>query len=205
MLSKFGPNLDDKKLPNPNRPKIAVVIATQVIEQSLDLDFDVMISDHAPADLLLQRAGRLHRHAANKAMRKHADVLWIAESEAKDGIPAFASGDTYVYDEYVLLRSWLALKQRTKQQVVLPEDVSALIEQVYGELSMGELPAAIVAMLARAKQEMDVETIEAEDTAEVSLIREPDYKHLLFKQRNHELDEDNPDLNVAFSCPDSFG
>ena len=65
VLHKFGPG-GEKGKRDPARPQKAIVVATQVIEQSLDLDFDIMISDHAPVDLLLQRSGRLQRHSANE-------------------------------------------------------------------------------------------------------------------------------------------
>ncbi|WP_221090840.1 CRISPR-associated helicase Cas3' [Deinococcus aquaedulcis] len=115
------------------RPRRLILIATQVAEQSLDFDADVMISDLAPIDLLLQRAGRLHRHAKNGG-RRHGHTtpnLWVA---GLDTWPATAM-DTHkwqwVYAPHLLYRTWLKLKDGS--QIELPADLDVLVQDVYGE------------------------------------------------------------------------
>lgn len=118
------------------RPDRAVLVATQVIEQSLDLDFDAMVTDFAPVDLLLQRSGRLHRHRANDDQRPSAfarPVLRIVgPTSIVGGEPVLDRGTAAVYDDaHVRLRTWLALEKRGSVRV--PEEVGALVEAVYDE------------------------------------------------------------------------
>jgi len=115
------------------RPARKIVIATQVIEQSLDLDFDIMISMFCPTDLLLQRAGRLQRHRGTDVLRPEGlrqPELWLSGYEESSGrAPRFLPGSRSVYGNHVLLRSWLALRDRIG--IVIPDDVEPLIEATY--------------------------------------------------------------------------
>lgn len=115
---------------NEHRPYRFVLVATQVIEQSLDVDFDLMISDMAPIDLLLQRSGRLHRHIReNRPLALKTPALWIIEPSFNQQGKADFQESSYIYDRHILLRSWLSLRDRPNIQ--LPEDTDILIESVY--------------------------------------------------------------------------
>jgi CRISPR-associated endonuclease/helicase Cas3 len=127
-LIKFGKPTDSKT----NRPKKYVLVATQVVEQSLDLDFDLMISDLAPIDLLLQRSGRLHRHAERNDTRPELlknPTMWLIKPKLNNQGKTDFRESGLIYDRHILLRTWLTLRNQTFVQ--LPEEMDTLIESVY--------------------------------------------------------------------------
>jgi CRISPR-associated endonuclease/helicase Cas3 len=193
VLRKLGPG-PEKKKPNPDRPNKVIVVATQVIEQSLDLDFDVMISDHAPVDLLLQRAGRLHRHAVNDP-RSHPYRLWVTVPAIGDEVPHFERRK-YVYDEYVLLRSWLALQEQSPNIIHMPDDMPDLIEYVYSDRPLS-VSAEMTTALEKTKQAMDKEDFDERAEACKRRVREPQDERLLWRD-NLELEEDDPRVRKTF-------
>lgn len=113
------------------RPPKHVLVATQVVEQSLDVDFDHMVSELAPIDLLLQRSGRIKRHSrdengnlTNGADQRGELVLHVL-------VPPKIDAKKTVYQEYPLLRTLKALEG--KRQVDLPEEFRPLIKAVYDD------------------------------------------------------------------------
>lgn len=123
VLARFGADGD--------RPVRALLVATQVAEQSLDIDFDFMLSDLAPVDLLLQRAGRLHRHDRPRPSRHAQACLYVAGLQT-DQLPELKeTAWGYVYDAYILLRTWALL--RREACLTLPADIDRLVQAVYGD------------------------------------------------------------------------
>lgn len=121
VLSCFGPEGD--------RPQRALLVATQVAEQSLDIDFDFMLSDLAPVDLLLQRAGRLHRHVRQRPPMHSDACLWVAGLQPERLPDLKETAWSYVYDAYILGRTWALLCREELLQ--LPGDIDRLVQAVY--------------------------------------------------------------------------
>lgn len=115
---------------NGSRPESLVVVATQVVEQALDLDFDVLYTDIAPADMLVQRLGRLHRHDRTRpAGRERAEAVVTGVDFEMSPRPEFAPGIDTVYDPATLYQTLACLVD--KQRISRPQDVPGLVHAVF--------------------------------------------------------------------------
>ena len=130
-----------------NRPRGCVLVSTQVAEQSVDIDADLLITDLAPTDMLLQRLGRLWRHERSQRPCAQPEV-WIrnvplfgqqADMETATALKQALGKSAKVYAPYVLLRSLEQWRGRTV--ITLPSDIRAILEATYAEPCAPE-PAA---------------------------------------------------------------
>lgn len=126
VMKRFGRTGD--------RPARAILVATQVVEQSLDVDFDFMISDLAPVDLLLQRAGRLHRHQRQRPTAHEASQLQVAGLNPLSLPELKETAWGFVYDSFILYRTWALISREPLWQ--LPLDIDRLVQMVYGDTAL---------------------------------------------------------------------
>lgn len=182
------------------RPHRAVLVATQVIEQSLDLDFDLMVTDFAPIDLMLQRAGRLWRHAETNRRGITEPTLWVCEPTlSSDGLPQFPGGDALIYDEHVLFRSWIETRRRNLGILALPNDIQPLIEGVYAcDVPSRELSEAETAHWQTTRQSLERARRAEVEEARSRWVPGPDQRvDELAVYTNNAGAEDEPDLHPA--------
>ncbi|MBE0448540.1 MAG: CRISPR-associated helicase Cas3' [Actinobacteria bacterium] len=134
-----------------------VLIATQVVEQSLDLDFDLIISDLAPMDLLIQRAGRLHRHLRDGkgnlllpgtgSDRREPPCFIIhgplpVDDADNDWYTRFFPRGAFVYPSHG--RLWLCARLLQDKRVLrVPDDARSLIEDAYSDEAVDLIPAPL--------------------------------------------------------------
>jgi CRISPR-associated helicase Cas3/CRISPR-associated endonuclease Cas3-HD len=172
LLHRFGP-----PGPDVERPTWHVVVGTQVVEQSLDVDFDLLVTDLAPVDLVLQRMGRLHRHARgdNQADRpaplRTARCLLTGVDRASTP-PQAERGTAAVYEQDALLRSMAVLSPHLDggPPVVLPDHIAPLVHRAYGDDEIG--PAEWREAMADARRKAQAGAARRRQTAKTFQLGE---------------------------------
>ncbi|HEY3685211.1 MAG TPA: CRISPR-associated helicase Cas3' [Streptosporangiaceae bacterium] len=174
LLDLFGP--PGKALKRPAGPYI--VVASQVAEQSLDIDFDLLVSDLCPIDLLIQRMGRLHRHQrgagqSQRPARLRAARCLVTGADWGESPIEPVNGSQRVYRLYPLLRAAAVLAPHLVadggRPVCLPEDISPLVQAAYGPDAVG--PSEWQAVLDKAHRADLIHQAEQEKKAETFQIR----------------------------------
>ena len=177
-----------------SRPHKAILVATQVVEQSLDLDFDAIYSDIAPIDLLIQRIGRTHRHdRSDRAAAFPAPEctvlipVGIMEQETVS--------NAGVYDKYVVLKTWLAIRDLKK--VELPGDIDPLVQLVYGDIDPPRITNSEADILKAACSSFRTSQIEDKNKANIVLVSNPLHPEDIVYSHNMGLieDENDPDIH----------
>lgn len=150
VLAAFG------KASRPAERAGRLLVATQVVEQSLDVDFDLLVTDLAPIDRVIQRAGRLRRHRrtadgwplgdAATPDQRGQPVLWVLTPPWADTPDArwFKSAfpkAAHVYANHAQL--WLTARALREGGFTMPDDARRLIEGVFG--AEAEVPAGLEA------------------------------------------------------------
>lgn len=151
------------------RPSRAIVVSTQVLEQGLDLSFDYMLTDLAPVDSLIQRAGRIHRFGRTAAQGEPTLAISGVE-DAEDG-PRFPRYLSTVYAPIIMMRTWALLRERSTLD--LPAEVPTLIDAVYGPATAIPCPAGWEKSWEAAAEKLIEQRKKAERNARLMYLPHP--------------------------------
>ncbi|MFH1259964.1 MAG: CRISPR-associated helicase Cas3' [Elusimicrobiota bacterium] len=202
ILSIYGKNEEENgKLKK--RIGRHILVATQVAEQSLDIDFDLLVTDLAPIDLVLQRAGRLWRHQRQRRPTEHP-ILYIAglagASAGSFGSPLWWN-KVYAKED-VLIRSWEALKKH--EQLVLPDEIDILVKEVYEGIAI-PTDEEILERIEKAEIETAGKNLAQQTMAHQAIIGLPDDGSWKETSRFYLYDDDEPGVHRALKAQTRLG
>jgi CRISPR-associated endonuclease/helicase Cas3 len=166
-----------------NRPRAAVLVATTIVEQSLDLDFDLIISDLAPVALLLQRAGRCWRHEDLGVITRPwwacgPRLVVLVPPGGPDKPELFRSWRA-IYDESLLTGTYKLLSER--DTIRIPADVQRLVDDVYTD------PALIEGMVEAVTKRLGTEMAQ-EQLANLVALEAPWKLSSLYELTDRDVD-----------------
>lgn len=177
---------------NGDRPHRRIVVGTQVIEQSLDLDFDLLVTDVAPVDLLLQRIGRLHRHQRIRPTSLRQPVTWIrGVLDWSTDVPEPVTASEYIYGRWKLLCSLALLRRRGT--ITLPSEIPVLVAEAYG--SSPEMPDSWRDTAETARSDQELRQHKSRENARDYLLPSPRARSMVGLLQ--VLGGDNPDARGA--------
>lgn len=181
VLDRLGPNAT-------NRPRRMIVVATQVAEQSFDVDVDMLVTDLAPVDLVLQRIGRLHRHDRPAHERpqplRHPHVI-VTGLRLDGPSPKFPGGSEAVYGRHNLLRATALVLRAGQQPWAVPGEVPGLVAAAYGEDDL--IPEAWRADAEAARARWDEEQRMRREKAHQFLLAAPGHQTATTLEGLHHL------------------
>lgn len=143
------------------------IVGTQVMEQFLDLDFDILITDLCPMDLLIQRIGRLHRHNRERSDKVVQAICCVIDTGSGD----FEKGSEKIYGKYHLMNSRELL--RCKGSIKLPDEIPDFVHTAYGEGGV-DISEELLDEYRRASQELKTNMKKKEVRAKAFQIGYPE-------------------------------
>lgn len=179
--SKLETKLQAKIGKHGKRPHRLIVIGTQVLEQSLDIDFDVLFTDIAPMDLILQRMGRMHRHKIKRPAGLSQPEVFVM---GINGWGDYGDANEAIYERYYLMKTDHFLKA----QIDLPNDISTLVQAVYDQSNDDSIKG-----LAPAKIKCHANVEKEKNKAKVFQISRPKPRRTI----HGWLDNDEPGADVS--------